>query len=344
MAACMAPPWPSQRRGGALSNSERHSALARMRERRAVRDAEQDCGKLPPKAPLSARTPRGGVVEQLPAVPLSARRERDDSSDTRDFDGNSSLTKPWSPAWTPESPRPRFADSAVDRKAATGERFVSSRGGSGTETPRGERPPRREVVAEEEFSGGGASRVRGPSEARAARRPQTSAGADAAGADDELPKGVKAADFKTLQEMIAKGIVESENGASKMEATLQAVTDDDDELRRHREAMRRRREEAEQARIRERELAKQKRQREWDEREKRLQAELESDEQKMLRAQQEQAAADAACQREFAAASRIQALVRGRRSRAGKTLESPSVRAVLHAVPWARSESAEDLD
>ena len=31
MATCMAPPWPSQRRSG--FNSERHTALARMRER-----------------------------------------------------------------------------------------------------------------------------------------------------------------------------------------------------------------------------------------------------------------------------------------------------------------------
>eukprot|EP00438_Fugacium_kawagutii_P031052 Skav216749 [mRNA] locus=scaffold3744:102912:104431:+ [translate_table: standard] len=38
MATCMAPPWPSQRRSNG-TGSERHSALARMRQRRDTRGA-----------------------------------------------------------------------------------------------------------------------------------------------------------------------------------------------------------------------------------------------------------------------------------------------------------------
>eukprot|EP00931_Biecheleriopsis_adriatica_P069908 TRINITY_DN43713_c0_g1_i1.p1 TRINITY_DN43713_c0_g1~~TRINITY_DN43713_c0_g1_i1.p1 ORF type:complete len:342 (+),score=93.01 TRINITY_DN43713_c0_g1_i1:107-1132(+) len=341
MAACMAPPWPSQRNKG-FGNSERHSALARMRERRAGRDADQDCRSLP-KAPLSARTPRSAGLEQLPAV--AAANLRRDGSNTPDADERGAVNKPWSPAWMPDSPRPRFQEEARSRRDAD-KLGATTRDGfalRGADTPRCERPARRDVGEEEEFVG--SSRVRGPAEARASRRPQTSAGAGADQlGDEELPRGAKGADFRTLQEMIAKGIVESETGASKMEAHLKAdELDNDEDLKRHREMMRRRREEAEQARLKEREQAKHKRQREWEERDRKFKEELERDEKEALQARETQKAREERCRQELAAASLIQATFRGRRSRAGMPLDSPVVRAVQHSKPWTL-DGVKDLD
>lgn len=327
----MAPPWPSQRSRG-LNNSERHSALARMKERRAGREVE-DIQKLP-KGPLSARAPRSDRLDLPPATP--------GRPDTATSSGGSA--KPWSPAWTPDSPRPRV-DEAENRVS---DRHLASQGSAaGYETARERPTPRRPLVDDdvqqshgrEAFRGAqmnetwSAGRVRGPAEARSARQRGPAGPID----EDELPAEAKGADFRTLQEMIAKGIVESETLASKMEATPKAVDDSDEELRRHREAVRKRREEAEQAKIREREQARLKRQREWEERSRKLQAELDQEEHDELRARESRKEAETQCQREHRAASRIQARVRGRRSRAGHPREVPRVRAVCHLEPYARS-------
>ncbi|CAE8620431.1 unnamed protein product, partial [Polarella glacialis] len=231
--ACLAPPWPSQRRAG--GTSERHCALARMRERRAGRDTEQDCRQA--KQPFSARTPRGYGGENV-----TPRRM---VPPTADGDDSGQRSSPWSPAWTPEarivaspdSPRPCVVDEAA-RHAATSERWMPSN--SAYETPDDRRGEfRRSCEGDDEprsvASSSSGCRVRGPAEVRIARgdRPATSGGP----LEDELPKGVKGADFRTLQQMIAQGIVEAETGASNMEATLKAVDNDDEGLQRHRDAL-----------------------------------------------------------------------------------------------------------
>jgi len=123
---------------------------------------------------------------------------------------------------------------------------------------------------QEEVHSPRSNRVRGPAEVRAARaeRPSSS-NAEKPKDIEALPKEAKGADFRTLHEMIARGIIESETDASKMEAILRE--EDEEELRRHRELLRRQRAEAEEARQREREQARLKRQKEWDEQQRRIQ-------------------------------------------------------------------------
>jgi len=235
-----------------------------MKERRAVREEQERL----PKAPLSARTPRA-TSDWPPAVPAEPRGYRDGNSD---FDA----PKTRSPAWTPDSPRHPPVEEA-DKKG-TGERFIPSRGSTTCSTPRGERQLSRGLASPEELNGA-RPKVRGPSEARAARE-----GGHEADEDDDIPRQAKGADFRTLQEMIARGISESESGASKMEATLKAVDNSDEELLRQKEALRQRREDAEQARQKEREKAKLQRQKEWEERNRQFQEEMERNEQEELQA------------------------------------------------------------
>jgi len=151
--------------------------------------------------------------------------------------------------------------------------------------------------------------------------------------EDELPKGVKGADFRTLQQMIAQGIVEAETGASNMEATLKAVDNDDEGLQRHRDALVRHKEQVLEAKQKEREQAKRRREQEWKERQLRCEAELEQQEQEERHFKEQSKAAETQCKLELAAAAKIQAGFRGWRSRAGRqVLKSPI--AVLHAQPW----------
>ncbi|CAE7763834.1 unnamed protein product, partial [Symbiodinium pilosum] len=299
------------RRGG---NSERHSAVARMRERRAARDAEET-SQLP--NPLSARTPRRDNSE-LPAMSSLA------SAKHGGFRGDAE-TRP--PSMGEDRAR-------ADRGACTRGNFA--------QTVRADRRFM-DMPVDDAFRSStclmhsGGPRVRGPAEARAARdRPSTSTSSprNLNPDHDELPQGAQSADFRTLQSMIAKGIVESESGASKMEVTLRATDDDEQELRRHREALRRQRAEQEEAKHREREQARAKRQREWDERQRKIKAEVDREEREMLLSREADNVNLKSCQRELKAASRIQAVVRGRRSRAGQHVESPAVRPVLHAEPF----------
>merc|ERR1740121_3229746 len=172
-------------------------------------------------------------------------------------------------------------------------------------------------------------RVRGPAEARAARG---GGGGDLDGAEEPLPASVKGADFKTLQDMIARGIQDAEVGARGLEADI-TLTNDVADLQRHREALRRRREEEAQAKQRDKEAAREKRRREDEARRRRLEEELEREEQQERQAKDAMAAKEAECRREFKAAMRIQANVRGRRSRAGKHTAPLAKRAELHVEP-----------
>lgn len=189
------------------------------------------------------------------------------------------------------------------------------------------------------------SRVRGPAEVRAARCAERPSSSNAEKPKDieAVPKEAKGADFRTLHEMIARGIIESETDASKMEAILRE--EDEEELRRHREVLRRQRAEAEEARQKEREQARLKRQKEWDEQQRRIQLEMEREDGDGLKAgpgpeqsPQHVTSSKLRLQAELKAASRIQAVVRGRRSRRGHPSASPVVHAVLHAkpfIPWS---------
>jgi len=157
------------------------------------------------------------------------------------------------------------------------------------------------------------------------------------GDEDELPPGATGADFKTLQEMIAQGIQDSETGASKLEAVL---SDDDADLKRHRELMRKRREQEAAAREKEREAARQRRRREEEEQQRRQKAALEQQQGEEERKRQHREELDHQCRCELAAAIRIQAHWRGRRSRAGTPVEAPAVLAKLHSHPWYSSSSS----
>merc|ERR1712187_712956 len=157
----------------------------------------------------------------------------------------------------------------------------------------------------------------------------------AADADDEVPPGAVNADFKTLQQMIAKSIQESETDAALIEKDK--FTADDPELRRRVLEQRRKREEDAAMREREREVARQRRRREDLERKHQQEKELERQEEEEAREQKEKKNAEAQCRRELAAASRIQANVRGWRSRNGKLAMHPAAVAKLHTEPWLNS-------
>jgi len=151
--------------------------------------------------------------------------------------------------------------------------------------------------------------------------------------DEPLPPGVKNADFKTLQEMIARGIQDAETGASQLEGTLK-LNDSGEDERRHLEELRKRREADAEARQREREAARLKRQKEDEERRRRQAEELEREERGETQRREELQKREARCRSEYAAACRIQKIFRGRRSRAGVPIASPCVVPKVHAQPW----------
>lgn len=174
--------------------------------------------------------------------------------------------------------------------------------------------------------------MRGPAEARASR------GGEPEGED--LPPGVKSADFKTLQNLIEKGIKDAESGNANLEGDLHARSDDEHDLQRHKELMRRRREEDEQAKQREKEVAREKRRREDELRRKKMEEEMEREELQVQREREEKAGREALCLRQFRAAVQIQAQFRGRRSRTGKHITSPVVVATKHTLPWVSKAMA----
>lgn len=194
---------------------------------------------------------------------------------------------------------------------------------------RKERPPRPggDVMA--------TPRVRGPATARAVR---SSRGCnldfpmDGELVEDSLPSCLVNADFRTLQQAISREIEKAEGGAAHFDAT---VLDDDIELRRHKDETRQRREQedaakrSERAKVRQaRRLAEEARQRQEEHDLRRKHEEHQW--RKTRREQQKQQ-----CRCEAAAAARIQAWVRGRRSRIGIHTHSPVVHASVHSKPWS---------
>eukprot|EP00444_Apocalathium_aciculiferum_P041697 CAMPEP_0183532010 /NCGR_PEP_ID=MMETSP0371-20130417/25228_1 /TAXON_ID=268820 /ORGANISM="Peridinium aciculiferum, Strain PAER-2" /LENGTH=358 /DNA_ID=CAMNT_0025732105 /DNA_START=62 /DNA_END=1138 /DNA_ORIENTATION=- len=353
MTECLAAPWPSQiRRGiGGGGNSERHTALARMRARREKHggpDCMEDMPAKPPRPPsnrgasagaqLSARSsPKSSAPWAAPWLPevvgalVPGRHDEDDDPFP---------PKPMMPAppGTGRGPAPPPGAADIMRTPRRDE----GRGGGLAETPRSGAGAARATPRRDDFDdepprsargggGAGAGRVRGPAEALAARSGGTP---HASEMEDPLPPQAKGADFRTLQAMIAKGIQDAEVGASSLEGDLAPLGGDDDELARHREAVRRRKEEDSAGKQREKEVAKEKRRKENEARVRRLQDEMEQEEQEVLRQREQQKSNEALCRRQMAAASRIQALVRGRRSRAGKSIASPVVAPKLHSEPW----------
>lgn len=186
----------------------------------------------------------------------------------------------------------------------------------------------------------GARRARAAADAVHASSPRAGAGggkgAGAVADDGDIPPGAKGANFRTLQEMIARGIHDSEASAQGMRTDIDGVGGDAD-YQRQREKLLRRREEEAVTRQRERDAAKQKRRQEEEARRRKMMDEMEREERETQRARQEKEASarhEAACRRELKAATRIQAHVRGRRSRAGKPTTSPTTCAVLHSEPF----------
>jgi len=198
--------------------------------------------------------------------------------------------------------------------------------------PRKNRNLASDKFVDEQPTGKG-SRVR--NEVRSAR--------DKAEEEDALPPGAQSADFKTLQTMIARGIQDAETGATKLEGDVPRISGEDDEERRYRERQLQRREQEAEQREKEREKARQKRRREDEERQRRQAEEFEREEQEVLRQREEKSQWDALCRREFAAATRIQARVRGRCSRAGKSTSAHHIRARIHTEPWRESYSEDKL-
>eukprot|EP00927_Polykrikos_kofoidii_P012290 TRINITY_DN15294_c0_g1_i1.p1 TRINITY_DN15294_c0_g1~~TRINITY_DN15294_c0_g1_i1.p1 ORF type:complete len:355 (-),score=78.48 TRINITY_DN15294_c0_g1_i1:227-1291(-) len=331
MAACAAPPWPSQQRRA--GSSERHSAIARMRERRAGRHS--DLEDPPPKPPAVPRPPPQPRPRSGAPVATSSPRGAPGGGGLGTglgCDASASQSQPWAPAWDPMSPaqrRPAAAcagnanvDDADEPAPAPrcpamprdGPRRPSSRGGScgtrsmgssggsftaATTTPRGQG----DNLQGDDMR---TSRVRGPAEARAQRGE----------AADDVPSGAIGADFKTLQQMIARGIQEAESGASKFE--VDDCLEDEQELRRHLEEQRKRREEEAAARQREREMQRQKRRQQDEEQMRRRAEELDQQDKEELLQREAAQRQEEQRRREVKAAVRIQARIRGRRSRAGK--------------------------
>lgn len=326
--ACVAPAWPSQRRTAA-SQSERHTALARMRQRRTGRDSTPE----PPEAGwLSARgaapeldrlgtapcrrkqaaedleDPLHTARPTMPAMPKPPGSARGDPMAMPPLSARPGTTEgnaaPWDPAWVPDSPGAKGLGSSIPEPPR----------GNRKETPRSD-----------------SCRVRGPAEVRAARGEEADV-RQAAVSDAELPPGAKGADFKTLQQMIAKGIQEAETGVSTLEKTFDFKIDEAAEQR-HRNEQRKRHEAELESKNKEREAARARRRREEEERSRKQQEELDRWEQDQVREREEKKATEAQCRREHAACSRIQARVRGRRSRAGKSVSILSTKPSPHETP-----------
>jgi len=168
--------------------------------------------------------------------------------------------------------------------------------------------------------------ARGPAEALAAR------GTSGGNTNEEpLPPGANGADFKTLQAMIAKGIQDNEEDGVLLEASLGGSEwgkREEAEEAEWKEKQQRKREEEAAERAKERERAREERKRRDEENRQRQMEELERElqEEKLKQQQQveEQEHQQILCRREFDAAKQIQAHCRGRRSRAGRPLDSPS--------------------
>lgn len=310
--AMLMDPWPSQR-GGV---SDRHTALARMRQRpeRVSLDEDEAPRSLLPRA----RGASLGVKPDMgPPLPRPCSRGSGVSPAGRPTSASRTSTpRRWDPTRFSDEERRRPFPRASERykedcDEVPSRKDRSRRDRDARDDSRRDRLP----IPDKEFS----SRMRGPS-ARGLK-----------GCEDEgVPREAQNADFSMLQEMISQGIQDSERGASQLEVVIR---DDEQALRKHREDVRRRRQEDADAREQARMKAKAERKRAEEERERRKEAEMKRFEQQEAWEREEKKRVEDRCHREFRAVVRIQASFRGWRSRAGRHVESPLVQAKQHTKP-----------
>lgn len=301
--------------------------MAKMHARRANRVTESD--EDPPRRPpmpssrgLSSGG-SGGAGRGDPETPRArARASGYDESPMRE------------PA-APLSARPDTAPRPMSQRSASGRRgYVSS----GLEEDVGAAPPPCMPVPPQERPmsrdsrrycaddlGGG--RVRGPATARAARSNASHASPkkEVVDAKDEpLPPGVANADFGKLQEIIAQEIKNGEGSAAIFEEPA-PLSDKDEELIRRREEMQNRREIEAQDREEARKKARLERQRAEELRRRQQAEELDREEQEQIMQREARKREEEQCYREHKAAAKIQAHVRGKRSRKGMHVQTPAL-------------------
>eukprot|EP00746_Dinoflagellata_sp_MGD_P003078 gnl/MRDRNA2_/MRDRNA2_105996_c0_seq1.p1 gnl/MRDRNA2_/MRDRNA2_105996_c0~~gnl/MRDRNA2_/MRDRNA2_105996_c0_seq1.p1 ORF type:complete len:290 (-),score=60.27 gnl/MRDRNA2_/MRDRNA2_105996_c0_seq1:218-988(-) len=161
--------------------------------------------------------------------------------------------------------------------------------------------------------------------------------------EELLPPTVVKADFQTLQDLIAKGIQESEEAGALFEASLgggEWTSREEAEEAEWKKAEQKKREAEASAREKERASLRAQRRRQDEDRRSRQAEELEREllEEKRQAAQlvEQQEHQRTLCRREFDAATRIQSCYRGRVSRAGRPVLCPSrsSRWEIHARPY----------
>lgn len=163
-------------------------------------------------------------------------------------------------------------------------------------------------------------------------------GAAAAGdiGEDPLPPEVKGANFDSLQTMISREIKQSEASATMLEADVPLDSGDDAELRRHREAVKQRRAAEAEAREKERDKARRARRKADEDRQRQMEEQMRREEDEQRQLKEAELRNEQLCHQEFDAATRIQAHVRGTRSRRGSGTESPAFalgETVVHKRP-----------
>lgn len=298
--------------------------MARMRERRA--NDRSDGGGT---SRCGDSTPRRG------RPPSCQRRQFDDDAtlcQRRQFDGSEDFDEPPAKPSMPSMPTALSGPTLLGGARGAAEQSVA--------TPRGGARGLSDTMPTPR---GGA---RGPAEVRNARAmgPSRNGGGAAKASDreDDLPPAAKGADFKTLQALIAKGIQENEEDGALLEASVggtQWGKREELEMAEWRQAQQKRRQAEEDNKQKERERAREQRRRQDEERRRRQMEELERELMEEKRSEgrliEEQDRQKELCSREFDAVKKIQAHIRGRRSRAGHTRESPSksARWELHAEP-----------
>mmetsp|Transcript_43197 Transcript_43197/g.78578 ORF Transcript_43197/g.78578 Transcript_43197/m.78578 type:complete len:345 (+) Transcript_43197:39-1073(+) len=310
----IAEPWPSQR----LKTSDRHTALDRMRQRHAREAAGGDVQMCGGK---QVDVWRGTCAARPHSERASrARRELDADDDLRQSRFAPDPHPPSCPPPAEPSGRPGTSRSA--RPAPTHEELrvinkavavATSKMEGTTLLPDRDRDRDRPATSSLSATTGGASgsgRVRGPATARSVRD-----GLD--DQDDEpLPAGAQSANFGTLQDMISKGIREAEVSAGHLE---KAVADDMQERQRRQQENRRRRDSELLAKQAEREKARKERRRAEETKQKALLEELERSARLKEQQRLEKQASEEKDRRKHAAATRIQARLRGAWSRQGRT-------------------------
>lgn len=314
--------WPSQRRN---VSSERHSALARMRQRRDQR--HDDCSSLTRCPPIQPKgSARGFSEDILPYTP----HKSPDASSRRPLmrrTGNDSNSAPPQQSLESEVRRstPRRTDPTTDeserRRAAQRRAERHAMEEDLDELP----PPRPRHGKSSHDDTLPSPRVRGPAIARAAQE------------EEPLPPGAHGANFGSLQEMISKGIQDAESGAALLEGELK---EDEAEYRRRKEEVKQRREQDAEARRQEREKARLQRRRSEEERQRRQMEDLERWERDEKDRKEQQKQQEEKSRREYAAVTKIQARVRGKRLRAGLPVSrGESSTQSAHDQPFSRPTS-----